>query len=206
MRTLTIATLVTLLAGAAAAQTVKKADDPISAEQKRLQQTEKQLREERQKAAEARARETSVLAELEVIERRPAGTSPASPLWTPASFKSIVVRQTVWRIAAAGKRAGRRTWRHFGRMPSVSRAKSIRTPPSVACYWRRSATSAPTTSGWWASSLRRRDDWRRSSATSRPSNDAWPRSRRRSRAPKLFRPRVSARCGAGCRGRRRVGW
>src|SRR5882762_2987272 len=70
MRTLTIATLVTLLAGAAAAQTVKKADDPISAEQKRLQQTEKQLREERQKAAEARARETSVLAELEVIERR----------------------------------------------------------------------------------------------------------------------------------------
>jgi len=62
---------VSLAIGVAAAQTApKKADDPISAEQKRLQQTEKQLREEKQKAAEARARETSVLAELEVIEQR----------------------------------------------------------------------------------------------------------------------------------------
>jgi len=62
---------VSLAIGVAAAQTApKKADDSISAEQKRLQQTEKQLREEKQKAAEARARETSVLAELEVIEQR----------------------------------------------------------------------------------------------------------------------------------------
>ncbi len=60
-----------LLISVATAQTAgKKADDPISAEQKKLQQTEKQLREEKQKAAEARARETSVLAELEVIEQR----------------------------------------------------------------------------------------------------------------------------------------
>jgi septal ring factor EnvC (AmiA/AmiB activator) len=60
-----------IIAGTAAAQTgSKKAEDPISAEQKKLHQTEKQLREERQKAAEARARETSVLAELEVIEQR----------------------------------------------------------------------------------------------------------------------------------------
>jgi len=62
---------VSLAIGVAAAQTApKKVDDSISAEQKRLQQTEKQLREEKQKAAEARARETSVLAELEVIEQR----------------------------------------------------------------------------------------------------------------------------------------
>jgi len=60
-----------VVAGTAAAQGAgKKSDDPISAEQKKLQQTERQLREEKQKAAEARARETSVLAELEVIERR----------------------------------------------------------------------------------------------------------------------------------------
>ena len=62
---------VSLAVGVAAAQTApKKAEDSISAEQKRLQQTEKQLREEQQKAADARARETSVLAELEVIEQR----------------------------------------------------------------------------------------------------------------------------------------
>jgi septal ring factor EnvC (AmiA/AmiB activator) len=63
-----------LAAAAAAAQTARKADDAISAEQKKLHQTERQLREERQKAADARARETSVLVELEVIERRLAGT------------------------------------------------------------------------------------------------------------------------------------
>jgi len=62
--------LVAAVAGAAGAQTAKKSEDPISAEQKKLQQTEKQLRDERQKAAAARARETSVLAELEVIEQR----------------------------------------------------------------------------------------------------------------------------------------
>ena len=60
-----------VVAGTASAQSApRKSDDPISAEQKKLQQTERQLREEKQKAAEARARETSVLAELEVIERR----------------------------------------------------------------------------------------------------------------------------------------
>jgi septal ring factor EnvC (AmiA/AmiB activator) len=62
---------VVVAAAAAAAQTAtKKADDAISVEQKKLRQTEQQLREEKQKAADARARETSVLAELEVIERR----------------------------------------------------------------------------------------------------------------------------------------
>ncbi len=66
-----LALAVVVVAGAAAAQTAsKKPDDAISAEQRKLQQTERQLREEKQKAADARARETSVLAELEVIERR----------------------------------------------------------------------------------------------------------------------------------------
>ena len=60
-----------VVAGTAAAQTAsKKNEDSISAEQKKLQQTERQLREEKQKAAEARARETSVIAEIEAIERR----------------------------------------------------------------------------------------------------------------------------------------
>ena len=51
------------------AQTPRK-DDPIQAEQRKLRQTEQQLRDERRKAAEARARETSVLAELEQVEQR----------------------------------------------------------------------------------------------------------------------------------------
>jgi murein hydrolase activator len=65
-------TLAAAVAGTAAAQTApRKVEDPsISSEQKRLQQTERQLREEKQKAAEARARETSLLAEIDVIDRR----------------------------------------------------------------------------------------------------------------------------------------
>jgi septal ring factor EnvC (AmiA/AmiB activator) len=45
-------------------------DDPLQAEQRKLQQTQKQLKEEKERAAAARARETSLLAELEEIERR----------------------------------------------------------------------------------------------------------------------------------------
>ena len=62
---------VALLAVAAPvlAQTPRK-DDPIQAEQRKLRQTEQQLRDEKRKAAEARARETSVLAELEQVEQR----------------------------------------------------------------------------------------------------------------------------------------
>jgi len=68
---LAIGLVAAVVAGTAAAQTAsKKAEDSISAEQKKLQQTERQLRDERQKAAEARARETSVIAEIEAIERR----------------------------------------------------------------------------------------------------------------------------------------
>ena len=68
---LTLALGMALLAAPlASAQTARKREDPISAEQRKLQQTERQLREERKKAAEARARESSVLAELEQIEKR----------------------------------------------------------------------------------------------------------------------------------------
>lgn len=52
----------------AAAQT--RRDDPLQAEQRKLQQTQKQLKEEKERAAAARARETSLLADLEEIDRR----------------------------------------------------------------------------------------------------------------------------------------
>jgi septal ring factor EnvC (AmiA/AmiB activator) len=48
----------------------QRRDDPIQTERRKLEQTQKQLREQREKAAEARRRETSVLAELEQIDRR----------------------------------------------------------------------------------------------------------------------------------------
>jgi len=67
-RTALAAALVVLLVAPVAAQS--KRDDPLQAEQRKLQQTQKQLKEERERAAAARARETSLLAELEEIERR----------------------------------------------------------------------------------------------------------------------------------------
>jgi murein hydrolase activator len=57
------------LAAPVSAQAPKK-DDPIQAEQRKLRQTEEKLKDERRKAAEARARETSILAELEAVELR----------------------------------------------------------------------------------------------------------------------------------------
>jgi septal ring factor EnvC (AmiA/AmiB activator) len=45
-------------------------DDPLQSERRKLEHTQKQLREEREKAADARRRETSLLAELEKIDRR----------------------------------------------------------------------------------------------------------------------------------------
>jgi septal ring factor EnvC (AmiA/AmiB activator) len=67
-RAVLAAALAVLVVVPAAAQT--KRDDPVQAEQRKLQQTQKQLKEERERAAAARARETSLLAELEEIERR----------------------------------------------------------------------------------------------------------------------------------------
>lgn len=62
------AVLAVLAVVPAAAQT--RREDPLQAEQRKLQQTQKQLKEERERAAAARARETSILADLEEIERR----------------------------------------------------------------------------------------------------------------------------------------
>ena len=61
-----------LCAGVAAAQTPKPAPrggDDLKAEQRRLQETQRQLNEERAKAAAAAKRETSLLAELETIDK-----------------------------------------------------------------------------------------------------------------------------------------
>ena len=67
-RLLLVATLATLAALPAAGQ--PKRDDPLQAEQRKLQQTQQQLKEEKDRVTAARARETSLLAELEEIERR----------------------------------------------------------------------------------------------------------------------------------------
>jgi septal ring factor EnvC (AmiA/AmiB activator) len=64
-----VALALLLVAAPALAQAPKK-EDAIQAEQRKLRQTEQQLRDEKRKAAEARARETSVLAELEQVEQR----------------------------------------------------------------------------------------------------------------------------------------
>jgi hypothetical protein len=56
------------LAGPVLAQAPRK-DDSIQAEQRKLRQTEQQLRDEKRKAAEARARETSLLADLDQTEQ-----------------------------------------------------------------------------------------------------------------------------------------
>jgi septal ring factor EnvC (AmiA/AmiB activator) len=63
-----VASLAVLAAIPVAAQ--PRRDDPLQAEQRKLQQTQKQLKEEKERAAAARARETSLLAELEDIDRR----------------------------------------------------------------------------------------------------------------------------------------
>jgi murein hydrolase activator len=67
-RVVLAAVLAVLAVVPAAAQT--RREDPLQAEQRKLQQTQKQLKEERERAAAARARETSILADLEEIERR----------------------------------------------------------------------------------------------------------------------------------------
>lgn len=66
--TLILAAAALLTPWTAGAQSRK--EDPLQTEQRRLQETQRQLKHEREKAAEARRRETSVLAELEETERR----------------------------------------------------------------------------------------------------------------------------------------
>jgi murein hydrolase activator len=68
MRRLALAaSLVALAVIPVAAQ--PRRDDPLQAEQRKLQQTQKQLKEEKERVAAARARERSILAELEEIDR-----------------------------------------------------------------------------------------------------------------------------------------
>ena len=67
-RLLAVLALVSL-ASPVLAQAPRK-DDSIQAEQRKLRQTEQQLRDEKRKAAEARARETSLLADLDQVERQ----------------------------------------------------------------------------------------------------------------------------------------
>jgi murein hydrolase activator len=62
-----VASLAVLVAIPVAAQ--PRRDDPLQAEQRKLQQTQKQLKEEKERVAAARARERSILAELEEIDR-----------------------------------------------------------------------------------------------------------------------------------------
>jgi septal ring factor EnvC (AmiA/AmiB activator) len=63
-----LAVAVALAVAPAGAQ--HRREDPLQAEQRKLQETQRQLKQEREKAAEAKRRETSVLAELEQTERR----------------------------------------------------------------------------------------------------------------------------------------
>ena len=65
-----LAVLIVAAVVPASAQPPPKKDDRLQAEQKRLQDTERQLKEQREKAADARRRESSLLAELEEIDAR----------------------------------------------------------------------------------------------------------------------------------------
>jgi len=62
--------LMSVLVLTATADAQSRREDPLQAEQRRLQETQRQLKHEREKAAEARRRESSLLAELEETERR----------------------------------------------------------------------------------------------------------------------------------------
>lgn len=76
MKRRALAALLALLTAAPAAAQVAqqpRRDDSLQTEQRKLQQTQKQLREEKERVAAARARETSLLAELEEVDRRLAG-------------------------------------------------------------------------------------------------------------------------------------
>jgi len=274
---------VSLAIGVAAAQTVpKKAEDSISAEQKRLQQTEKQAAEGRKSRRQRRrgARETSVLAELEVIEQRLADkqrevvrldTRIKRAAGDVKSLRGEIQQLETQRSgqqAALGRRLRAMYKVHVqgGALPMLlsgedpaTRAAAVRHLTSLASLDARLIQEYRGTTDRLEDRRGREESRQKDLATLRADaqreqsevdrdaakrrmllakvrderayhermvgelteaarrleafirdlqakHDAWPRSRRRSRAPKLFRPRVSARCGAGCRGRRRVGW
>lgn len=59
-----------LALGIAADARAQRRADPLQTEQQKLLETQRQLKQQREKAAAARRRETSILAELEEVERR----------------------------------------------------------------------------------------------------------------------------------------
>lgn len=63
-----LAVLVLALAMPAGAQ--RRREDPLQTEQRKLRETQRQLKQEREKVADAKRRETSVLAELEQTQRQ----------------------------------------------------------------------------------------------------------------------------------------
>jgi murein hydrolase activator len=65
-----IVVLLALVANLPSYAQAPKRDDSLQTERRTLEQTQKQLREQREKAADARRRETSLLAELEETDRR----------------------------------------------------------------------------------------------------------------------------------------
>ncbi len=65
-----LVSLAVALVAALPAAGQQRRDDALQSQQRKLQETQRQLRQEREKAAEAKRRETSLLAELEQIERR----------------------------------------------------------------------------------------------------------------------------------------
>lgn len=105
-RALVLLALLVALAVPAGGQT--RREDPLQSEQKKLQQTQRRLKEEREKAAAARARETSLLAELEQIERRLAEKQ------AEVTRLDKRIRRTQADIAAlrsdVGKLLGQRSW------------------------------------------------------------------------------------------------
>jgi len=82
---LAVAVGAALLVASIASGQARKGEDSISAEQRKLQQTERQLREERRKAAEARARDPRP-AEAATTPAAGRPRAPAAPPLLPSSW------------------------------------------------------------------------------------------------------------------------
>ena len=116
-----------------------KRDDPVQAEQRKLQETQNQLKQEREKAAEARRRETSLLAEIEDTERR-----LAQKQRDVARLDDRIKRaRPRWRRFAAtspGSRAIGLNKKSFWPVGSVRYTRSM---PRARCFLSSSAEKAP---------------------------------------------------------------
>src|SRR5207249_2099219 len=103
-------------------------------------------------------------------------------------------------IARVEKRRASRSWPLCTPTRSASRRRSTARPRSGGRCSRRWATSAPTTSAWWASSPKLPADSKPSSRSCRTSNGSWPR-RRRPRPGSSPPASGLAACAGGSRGR-----